>query len=239
MELKEFEVEFQKQLRISKINLEDFQIEQFYKYMQLLIQWNEKINLTNIIEPKEIIVKHFLDSLMVLKYVKSNDKIIDVGTGAGFPGIPIKIVIPETKITLLDSLNKRINFLKDVINNLELEQIESTHARAEEAGQNSKTREKYDIAISRAVAPLNVLLEYLVPFVKVGGTIICMKASKGTEELIEGKNAINKLNIRIIKEDKANIPGTQIERNILIFEKEKTTNKIYPRKAGIPSKKPL
>ena len=239
MNFNEFKDEFQKQLKLIDVALEDFQIEQFYKYMKLLIDWNEKVNLTNITEPKEIITKHFIDSLTVLKFIKQEDNVIDVGTGAGFPGIPIKIAFSQTKIVLLDSLNKRINFLTEVIKQLGLEKIEVVHSRAEDAGQNKKTREKFDVAVSRAVAPLNVLLEYLAPLAKVEGLAICMKASKASEELFESKRAIDILNVKLVKEDKFVLPKTEMERNILVFKKEQRTNKTYPRKAGLPSKKPL
>ena len=197
------------------------------------------MNLTNITEPLEVIEKHFIDSLTVLKNVNENDSIIDVGTGAGFPGIPIKIAYPKSKVTLLDSLNKRIKFLNEVISKLNLEDINTIHGRAEELAHNKEHREKYDIAIARAVAPLNVLSEYLLPFVKIGGHAICMKGSKGKDESKEGENAIRILGgeIKSIKEFK--LPNTDIERTIVEIEKNKSTEKRYPRKPGTPSKEPL
>jgi 16S rRNA (guanine527-N7)-methyltransferase len=166
-----------------KIDLSNDKAEKFYQYMEILIKWNENINLTAITEPNEVLQKHFVDSLTVLKDIKENSEIIDVGTGAGFPGIPIKIADESFKVTLLDSLNKRINFLDEVIKNLNLTNINTIHARAEEVGKNGKLREKFDVAISRAVAPLNVLVEYLLPFVKVNGVCICMKGSNTKEEI--------------------------------------------------------
>ena len=158
----EFEI-FSKELEIAakqiKIELTKEQIEKYYNYMNLLLEWNEKINLTAIIDPKEIILKHFVDSLTIAKYIKKDEKLIDVGTGAGFPGIPVSIVKESTDIVLLDSLNKRINFLEEVKENLKLKNITTIHGRAEEFGKNKKKRETYDIATSRAVAPLNILLE--------------------------------------------------------------------------------
>ena len=190
MKEEEFNEKMKESLKELNIELSEKQLNQFYNYMNILIEWNKVMNLTNITEPEEIIQKHFVDSLTILKSIKENDSIIDVGTGAGFPGMPIKIVFPETRITLLDSLNKRIKFLEEVINKLELKNIETIHGRAEEVAHNKKYREKYDIAIARAVAPLNVLSEYLLPFVKIGGYAICMKGVKGKEEAEEGKNAI-------------------------------------------------
>ena len=224
-----------------KINVElnDKQIEQFYQYMNLLLEWNEKINLTSIIEEDEIILKHFIDSITVLKYIGENDKIIDVGTGAGFPGIPIAILKSNTELTLLDSLNKRLLFLNDVINKIDVKNVRTVHGRAEDIGQNKEYREKYDISISRAVANLSTLSEYLLPFVKIGGKCICMKGPNIDEELKEAEYAIKELGGKIEKIEKFNLPSSDIERNIIIIKKEKTTPKMFPRKAGTPSKNPL
>lgn len=239
MKLEEFQEELFKLSKIVNINLQQEEIEKFYNYMKVLIEWNKKMNLTAIIEPKEIITKHFIDSLTINKYIKEEMTIIDVGTGAGFPGIPIKIVNPDNKITLLDSLNKRILFLETVIEELQLNKIELIHDRAEEMGKNENDREQYDVSVSRAVAPLNVLVEYLIPFVKVGGRSICMKGPKIEEELEQAKRAIEKLGGRIEKVDCFKLPNTEIERNIIIIEKIKRTPNEFPRKAGIPSKKPI
>jgi len=209
----------------------------FNLFMNILLEWNEKINLTSIIDKKEIKEKHFEDSLTILKYIKNNDKIIDVGTGAGFPGIPLKIKNNSLNITLLDSLNKRINFLNEVIKLLNLENIETIHGRAEDIAQNNLYREKYNIAVSRAVAPLNILLEYLLPFVKIGGMVICMKGPNYQEELNNSKNAIKILGGELINIEKINF--NNMERNIILLKKIKTTNKIYPRKSGTPERKPL
>lgn len=239
MEREEFNKKMRKSLKELNIELSEKQLNQFYDYMNILNEWNKVMNLTNITEPLEVIEKHFIDSLTVLKNVNENDSIIDVGTGAGFPGIPIKIAYPKSKVTLLDSLNKRIKFLNEVISKLNLEDINTIHGRAEELAHNKEHREKYDIAIARAVAPLNVLSEYLLPFVKIGGHAICMKGSKGKDESKEGENAIRILGgeIKSIKEFK--LPNTDIERTIVEIEKNKSTGKRYPRKPGTPSKEPL
>ena len=176
MEKEEFYMKMKQKAEEIDINLTVEQLWKFYSYMELLIEWNEKINLTAIIEPEEIILKHFIDSLTIYKYIEKDNKVVDVGTGAGFPGIPLKIANPELKITLVDSLNKRLIFLQDVINKLQLKNVEIIHARAEDFGQNKKFREKFDIATSRAVANLSTLSEYLIPLVKLNGKCICMKA---------------------------------------------------------------
>ena len=188
MKIEEFNKEMNENLKELDIELSEKQLKQFYDYMNILIEWNKVMNLTNITEPSEIIQKHFIDSLTVLKHIKEDDSIIDVGTGAGFPGIPIKIVYPKTKVTLLDSLNKRVKFLNEVISELELKDIKTIHGRAEEVAHDGNYREKYNIAIARAVASLNVLSEYLSPFVRIGGYVIGMKGTKGKEEAIEAKN---------------------------------------------------
>ena len=216
--------------------LDENKIDKFYRYMNLLIEWNKKVNLTAIIEPSEIILKHFIDSLTIAKYIKDKERVIDVGTGAGFPGIPISIVKEDVNITLLDSLNKRILFLNEVIKFLNLKQIEAVHGRVEEFAK--KERESYDIATSRAVAPLNILLEYLLPLVKVGGKCICMKGSN-VEEIEEAQNALKVLGGKVEKIEKITLPKSDIMRNIIIIRKVKNTPVKYPRKAGTPSKNPI
>ena len=215
------------------------QIEQFFEYMNLLIEWNEKMNLTAITDPEEIILKHFIDSITILKELEDNSKIVDVGTGAGFPGIPLSIMNPTLKITLVDSLNKRLLFLKEVVNKLNLKNIEIVHASAEEFGQNKKYRESFDVATSRAVANLSTLSEYLIPLVKVGGKIISMKASDAKQELNEAKKAIEVLGGIVEKVDEFNLPQSDIGRTVIIIKKDKTTPNKYPRKPGTPSKEPI
>ena len=236
MEFENFLKELKNKSEQININLENEQIKKFYEYMNLLIEWNEKFNLTAIVEPKEIILKHFIDSLTIEKYINEGDKVIDVGTGAGFPGIPLTIYKPQINITLLDSLNKRIIFLQEVIEKLEMKNIEAVHGRAEEFAKNR--REMFDIATSRAVAPLNILLEYLLPFVKIGGTCLCMKGSN-IDEVDDAKNALEVLGGKIKKIETIKLPESDIVRNIIIVRKVKNTPVKYPRKAGIPAKQPL
>lgn len=221
------------------IVFDDKQINQFYNYMNLLIEWNKKINLTAITEFEEIILKHFIDSLTINKYIEKNKSIADVGTGAGFPGIPLKIYRPDIKVTLVDSLNKRINFLNNVISDLKLEDIYTVHGRIEDFGRNSQYREKFDYVTARAVANLTVLSEYLIPISKVGGKCICMKGSNVEDELEDASKAINVLGGKINKIDKFELPNSNISRNIVIVDKIKCTPGRYPRKSGIPVKEPL
>lgn len=221
------------------INLSVEQLSKFYRYMGLLIEWNKKINLTAIIEPEEIILKHFIDSLTILEEIKDSDSVVDIGTGAGFPGIPISIMKSSAKITLVDSLNKRLIFLKEVINQLGLENLEIVHSRAEEFGQKKEYREKFDIATSRAVANLSTLSEYLMPLIKLNGKCICMKALEIEQELSEAQKAINIFGGRIEKTKKFNLPDSDIGRSIIIVNKERNTPYQYPRKAGMPNKEPI
>ena len=230
MEKKRFEEEMSKKSKILGVRFSVEQIEQFYKYMNLLIEWNEKMNLTAITEPKEIILKHFIDSITILKYIDDNSKLVDVGTGAGFPGVPLSIMNPTLKITLVDSLNKRLIFLQEVVKELNLKNIEIVHARAEEFGQNKNYREKFDIA---------TLSEYLVPLVKIGGKIISMKASNAKEEINDAQKAIEVLGGKIEKIEEFDLPESDIGRTIIIIDKNKCTPAIYPRKAGTPAKEPI
>ena len=238
MEYNNFKEELLYKMKKIDIELTEKQVKQFYNYMNLLIEWNNKINLTAITEPKEIILKHFVDCATINKFIDEN-KVLDIGTGAGFPGIPLKIINEDLEITLADSLNKRIKFLDIVIETLELNKIETIHARAEELAKNKKYRESYNIVVSRAVAALNVLLEYTTPFIKVGGKVICMKGNNVEEEIKESKNAIKILEIKMLPVEKVVLPDTKITRNIITVEKIKNTPAKYPRKAGTPAKEPL
>lgn len=215
------------------------QINKFYNYMQLLLEWNEKINLTAITEPEEVILKHFIDSLTISKYIEKGSSLADLGTGAGFPGIPLKIYRPDLKIVLVDSLNKRINFLNVIIEELELNNISTIHIRIEDFGKDKKYREKFDYVTARAVANLVVLSEYLIPVIKIDGKCICMKGSEVKTELEESKKAINILGGKLRNVDKFNLPETDFLRNIIIIDKIKNTPNKYPRKAGLPVKEPL
>lgn len=221
-----------------KMQIEVKNIEKFYKYMQLLLEWNEKINLTTIVEPEQIIVKHFLDSLTIKKYIEDEKNIIDVGTGAGFPGVPLAIE-KNNNVTLLDSLNKRINFLNDVKEKIGLENVVTVHSRAEDAAKDKKYRECFDYAVSRAVAPMNVLLEYLLPFVKVGGKVICMKGPNVKEEMDNSEKVAKILGGKIEKVEELEIPEIDMKRTAVIVKKIEKTSSKYPRKAGTPSKEPL
>lgn len=235
------------------IELNELQINQFYEYYLYLVEKNRVMNLTAITEYDDVVIKHFADSLLICK-VKcfddmfnggNRDKIksmIDIGTGAGFPGIPIKIVYPDIKITLLDSLNKRINFLNEVIEKLELKDITCIHGRAEDYGCNPEYREKYDICVSRAVANLSTLSEYCVPFIKVGGKFVSYKASDIETEVSQAKNAVKQLGCKvedIVKMNLSDMKENEYERSFVIINKEKKLSKKYPRKSGIPSRNPL
>lgn len=222
------------------INIDSSQIDSFLKYKDLLLEWNEKINLTAITDDREIILKHFIDCLTVCKFVDFNNKtFIDVGTGAGFPALPIKIFCENSIPTLLDSLNKRINFLKIVGNKLSLHNITYIHSRAEDAGQNINFREKYDFCVSRAVANLSVLAEFDLPFVKVGGYFIALKGPLLDSELVDAKKAIITLGGEIEKIETIKIPFTDIEHRLVFIKKLRQTPKQYPRKAGKISKSPI
>lgn len=239
MEYKQFEVQLKNQAEKIQIILEESQIQKLWEYMQLLLEWNGKINLTAITEPAEIITKHFIDSFTIAKYIKQNSTVIDVGTGAGFPGIPLKIIRPDLKIVLVDALQKRINFLKEIRERLELENIEEIHARIEEIGKNSKYREQFEYVTSRAVANLSTLVEYMLPLCKINGQTICMKGSNVQEELENAKKAIKTLGGKITRVEEFTLPDTDMGRTIIQISKESPTPKQYPRKAGTPSKQPI
>ncbi len=223
------------------IRLSEGQIQQFIKYYNILIETNKVMNLTAITAPKEVIEKHFIDSLSIVKAVDINKNInvIDIGTGAGFPGIPLKISYPQLRITLLDSLNKRIGFLNDVIKLLKLENIETIHGRSEEYGKNKKYREQYDLCVSRAVANLSILSEYCIPFVKIGGKFVAYKSGRCREEVNQAENAVDKLGGKVGKIVDFCIDNTDISRSLVVIDKVMATKTAYPRKAGIPSKEPL
>ena len=245
---------FEEALKEFNIVLNENQIAQFEAYFHLLTEWNEKINLTAITERDEVYVKHFLDSLSLVrvfallekksgkKYSDGTFRIIDVGTGAGFPGIPLKILYPELQVTLMDSLNKRITFLKEVIQSLSLNEsgsIQAVHGRAEDLGHDIVYREKYDLVVSRAVSNLATLSEYCLPFAKTGGFFIPYKSEKAEEELEGSKNAIALCGGKYIKEESFVLPQSDLKRTLLVIEKKKSTPKQYPRKAGVLAKKPL
>lgn len=239
MDYEEFKIKMEGKLTSINIQLSESKIKDFYTYMEELVEWNKKINLTAILEGDDIIDKHFIDSLTISQYIKDDENIIDVGTGAGFPGIPLKIARENLKIDLLDSLNKRINFLNEIINILNLKNIKTIHARAEDEAGKKEKREEYDIAVSRAVANLPVLLEYLLPFVKLGGKCICMKGMNIEEELNNSKKALKELGGEIEEINKFKLSDTDATRNIIIVRKISSTPKKYPRKAGTAVKNPI
>mgnify|MGYP001569233062 CR=1 FL=1 len=215
--------------------------DQFMLYKDLIKEWNEKINLTAIKEDEAIVQKHFIDSMKVFKFdqLKNAKNVIDIGTGGGFPGIPMKIIKPEVNIVLLDSLNKRIIFLNEVINRLDLKNIKAIHGRAEDFAKEKQYREKFDVAVSRAVANLTVLSEYCIPYVKVGGYFVAMKGPAVEEEIKLSKNAIRMLGGQIEHIEKVQIEGSDLNHNLVIIKKISQTHKKYPRKAGIVAKDPL
>lgn len=224
-----------------RIELTEKQIDQFLTYYEMLVEKNKVMNLTAITEFDEVIEKHFLDSLSLIKVkdLHNRTNVLDLGTGAGFPGIPLKIAFPELNITLMDSLNKRILFLQDVINELGLTDIEAVHGRAEEAARNKKYREKYDLCVSRAVANISTLSEYCLPFVKVGGQFISYKSGNIDEELDSAKKGIKILGGTITDVHKFDLGENKQGRSFVIVDKNQPTPKTYPRKAGTPSKNPL
>ncbi|MFR8813698.1 MAG: 16S rRNA (guanine(527)-N(7))-methyltransferase RsmG [Lachnospiraceae bacterium] len=232
---------FKNGLQQLHIALSEKQMEQFLQYYELLVEKNKVMNLTAITEFDDVVEKHFLDSVSLTKQLDLHQplKVLDLGTGAGFPGIPLKIVFPELEITLMDSLNKRVLFLQDVISSLQLENIEAVHGRAEEAAKNKKYRESFDLCVSRAVANISTLSEYCLPFVKVGGSFISYKSSTIEDELKDGKKGIAILGGKVKDVYKFTLPDSELQRSFVIIEKEKKTPKAYPRKAGTPSKEPL
>lgn len=232
---------FESKLNELGITLTDQQKQQFVKFYELLVEWNKVMNLTGITECEEVNEKHFVDSLSIVKAIDISkvETIIDVGTGAGFPGIPLKIAFPHLKVVLLDSLNKRIKFLDTVINELGLDDIKTIHGRAEDFSKQGDYREQFDLCVSRAVANLATLSEYCIPYVKKGGLFVPYKSGEIEEEIEQSKKAVHVLGGKIEDVVKFRLPGTEIGRSFVIIRKLQNTARKYPRKAGLPSKEPI
>lgn len=236
----DYRVYLQEQFKKAGFVLSEIQTDQFLLYYELLIEKNKVMNLTAITEFEDVIQKHFIDSALLLSVSDiCCQSVIDVGTGAGFPGIPLKILCPDMHVLLLDSLNKRVLFLNDLILRLKLQNITAIHARAEEAARDPKYREKYDLCVSRAVVHLSSLNEYCLPFVKRGGCFVSYKSASVEQECVDAKKAIYLLGGKLDEIKKVTIPDTEIERSLIFISKERGTSAKYPRKAGIPAKNPL
>lgn len=234
---------FEKNLENIGIKLSDKQYKQFDQYYELLVEWNSFMNLTGITDYEEVLLKHYVDSLVLhieeIGHNNDNISLIDVGTGAGFPGLPLKIAHPQLNVVLLDSLNKRVKFLNQVIEELGLEGIQAIHSRAEDGGRNKNLREQFDISVSRAVANLSTLSEYNLPFVKVGGYFVAYKSGDVDDEVKNAANAVKQLGGVIERVDKFKLPYSDIERSLVFIKKIKNTPGRYPRKAGLPGKEPI
>lgn len=233
--------QFQKDLKWLGIEFNAHQTEQFMQYYELLVEWNSFMNLTAITEFDDVMKKHFIDSLTIIKVcdLKDSLSVIDIGTGAGFPGLPMKIAFPQLKVTLLDSLHKRVKFLNEVIARLGLTGIEAVHGRAEDFAKPGQWREQYDICVSRAVANLSTLSELCLPYLKIGGKFISYKSEKVMEEMTGAKHPIYLLGGEISQQESFLLPDSDMNRNLVVINKIKQTPKKYPRKAGLPAKEPL
>lgn len=232
---------FEQELNELGVRLNDIQKEQFDRYYELLVEWNRVMNLTGITDYDEVNLKHFTDSITIVRInnMENVPTLIDIGTGAGFPGLPIKIAFPHIKVILLDSLNKRIKFLDKVIEELNLDNVFTLHGRAEDYAKKVEYREQFDTCVSRAVANLSTLSEYCLPFVKEGGNFISYKSAESDEEISHSEKAINLLGGKINRVEKFVLPGSDMRRALVKIDKVKSTPKKYPRKAGMPGKEPL
>ena len=238
MDLKEFEVFFENELKKNNLMLEKSQYEKYYIYMKNILEWNTKINVTAVRDEESFIIKHFIDSLMISNYVNSNVKVIDIGTGAGFPGIPLKLFNENIEITLIDSINKKLNVIRESIKEMNLDKIDIIHSRAEDLAIKEEYRENYDIDTTREVSNLSTILEYMMPFIKVGGYAVCMKGPNYNDELDNAKNAIKILGGKLESIENFNI-NTEYERNVIVIRKIEKTPKRYPRSGNKPLKEPI
>ena len=238
MNFEEFKRIFIEESKYLNLEISDEKLKLFFDYMKGIIEWNDKINVTAITDEKMFIVKHFVDSLAINKFAVSSNSIIDIGTGGGFPGIPLKIMNKDSKITLIDSVNKKLNVIRDITKDMDLGSLEIIHSRAEDLAAKTEYREMYDMATTRAVSNFTTILEYMLPFVKVGGIAVCMKGPNFKEELEEAKVAIDVLGGKFEKIESLNV-GEELERNIIIIKKVKNTPKKFPRGQGKPLKEPI
>lgn len=235
------EKQFMEVLEENNTRISEYQLNQFQEYYKLLVEWNKKVNLTAITEKNEVFLKHFYDSITASFYYpfKNVTSICDIGAGAGFPSIPLKICYPHVKVTIVDSLKKRINFLEQLIETLKLDHVDVIHSRAEDIGKNKMYREHFDLVTARAVARMSVLSEYCLPLCKIGGAFIALKGANSHEELTDAKKAIKILGGEVVKNNTFMLPIEDSERSIIVIKKVKKTSKTYPRKAGIPAKDPI
>lgn len=238
MNIEDFKNVFVEEAKKINVSVDDDMLNKFYTYMKEIIAWNDKVNVTAITDEKMFIVKHFIDSLTVNRFVEDKTNIIDIGTGAGFPGIPLKIINPNLKVTLIDSVNKKLNVIRDISEKINLTNLEIIHTRAEDLANNKEYREKYDVATTRAVSNLTTILEYMLPFVKIGGYAVCMKGPNYKEELEVARKAIEVLGGEYQFIEELNV-NEELERNIIIIKKIKETPKKYPRGQGKPLKEPI
>lgn len=235
------EKKFTEVLAKNNLRISEQQLNQFKEYYKLLVEWNEKVNLTAITEKDDVFLKHFYDSITASFYFSFEDvkSVCDIGAGAGFPSIPLKICYPHLKVTIVDSLKKRINFLEQLKETLQLDHVDIIHSRAEDIGQNKKYRENFDVVTARAVARLSVLSEYCLPLCKVDGTFIALKGANSNEELVDAEKAVKTLGGEVVNNNTFSLPIENSERSIIVIKKIKKTAKTYPRKAGTPAKDPI
>lgn len=238
MNLKEFEVFFEKELNKNQLIVSKESYNKYFKYMKNVLEWNTKINVTAVRDEENFIIKHYIDSLMISKYVEGKPRVIDIGTGAGFPGVPVKLYNEDVDITLIDSINKKLNVIRESIKELDLKNIDIIHSRAEDLALKEGYRESFDVATTRAVSNLSTILEYMMPFIKVGGIAVCMKGPNYQEELDAARNAIKILGGKLELIENFNI-NTEYERNIIIIKKVSKTPNKYPRSGNKPLKEPI